>query len=387
MKSSYIKFIALTIFISFSTNSFSQKQHIIDSLYSVEDLKSDFSILRATLEEVHPGLYIHQTKESLDKLFKASESKITKPMTSVEFAILLGKLTSQIGDGHLQLAPPEDFFKRLQSGTFILPFSISSYENKIYASKDYSELQSKDFVGSEIISINGLRMNDFLKEYLSMISSDGGNLTRKYRLLSKEKRLNPYMSMLIGFNNTYVVDYKPLNESVSKKIEVKGIDSKKLSEVKNKRYPNSDLEKQPVELQIDKVNSTAYLRISTFSAGVYKRSDINFSNFLQNTFKELDSLAVSNLIIDVRGNSGGEDKYGKDLFSYFIDKEFKYYKSLTANKDGFDSFIYTEKTKYKTNQKECLRKMTWEPLILLDIQMWVPKNLQNLPLRETLLFL
>jgi len=338
-----IKSILFVTLIFVFTSGYSQKQNTLDTLYSVKDLKSDFSILRSTLEEVHPGLYIHQTEQSLDSIFKATELKLNKPMTSVEFSILLGKLTSQLGDGHLKLAPPEVFFKTLRNGAYMLPFSVSSYGNKVYSSKDFSELNPKDFIGSQIISVNGFKMSDFLQEYLSLMSSDGANLTRKHRLLSSPMQLNQYFAMLNGFTSSYKVEYIPLNESTVKTVQLKGVSFEKLMESTNERYPKSDAEEQPIELKLDKTNATAYLRISTFSSRNYKKNEIDFKAFLINAFEKLNSESISNLIIDVRGNSGGEDAFGKTLFSHFVDKDFNYYKSLTVNKDGFDSFKYTER--------------------------------------------
>ncbi|MEM7084945.1 MAG: S41 family peptidase [Bacteroidota bacterium] len=347
MKRFNIQSIALIFFISCSLFSYSQKQNALDSLFSIADLKSDFATLRSTLEEVHPGLYLYQTERSLDSLFKDTELKLNQPMTSIEFAVLLGKLTSQLGDGHLKLTPSEEFFKTLQSGSYMLPFSVSSYDNKLYVSKDLSEVYSEDFMGSQLISINGVKMDDFLKEYLSVVSADGANVTRKHRLLSNERYLSPYFNMLHGLESNYTVEYIPLHQSTVKEIKLKGIGFEKFSELSAQRYPKRETQKLPIEIQLDQSNSTAYLRISTFSKRAYKNSEIDFSGFLKNVFETLQSLSISNLIIDVRGNSGGEDAYGKTLFSYFIDKDFNYYKSLTMSKDGFESMKYTERPNMK----------------------------------------
>ncbi|MGB3343117.1 MAG: S41 family peptidase [Aequorivita sp.] len=59
-------------------------------------------------------------------------------------------------------------------------------------------------------------------------------------------------------------------------------------------------------------------------------------------FETIEDKGVKNLILDLRGNGGGTDAYGKTLFSYFIDHEFMYYDSLIINKARFNFVKYTD---------------------------------------------
>ncbi len=95
------------------------------------------------------------------------------------------------------------------------------------------------------------------------------------------------------------------------------------------------------ELRISPENQYAYLRLATFDREQLQSRKIDFEKFLETSFKDIETKRVNNLILDLRGNGGGTDEFGKSLFSYFTNRPFDYYESLTMNKERFDFFKYT----------------------------------------------
>ena len=70
-----------------------------------------------------------------------------------------------------------------------------------------------------------------------------------------------------------------------------------------------------------------------------------YPEFLRNAFRNLEEKKISNLIIDLRGNGGGRDEYGKLLFAHVMDRPFLYYLSMEAKKDRYDLFRFTNEKK------------------------------------------
>jgi len=65
--------------------------------------------------------------------------------------------------------------------------------------------------------------------------------------------------------------------------------------------------------------------------------------FFQKSFDQLESHATKVLIIDVRGNPGGDDEPGRQLFAYLTDKPFPYYRDLVVNNGSFEFLRFAER--------------------------------------------
>lgn len=338
MKSIVLRFLSVLILLSCSVKLFSQYK---GELCTIEKLRIDFGILQSALEEAHPGLYLYKSKNTIDSIFRAGYNSITEPMTENDFTILLSKVTSQIGDGHLNVILPKVNIDTLENGTTSIPFKVYCNDDKLYVMRNYSALQNDEFLGSEIISINGHLISDFIKEFLSIFPSDGNNITHKYRSLSSSRIFTRYYYILYGYTESYRVEYKPADRNEIKTDDLKGLAYEDLNEINKIRYPEAT-DHKPIEFLIDSNKKYGYLRITTFNQAEYKKNNIDYPVFLENAFKILEVDKISNLILDLRNNGGGTDEYGKILYSFFTDSDFTYYKSLRMNRDSFDFFIYTE---------------------------------------------
>ncbi len=338
-----ITFICLSLHFNLDAqDGFSNK-----SLFTVEELQQDFSALRTSLEESHPGLYIYKSKSIVDSIFLANYFSLNKAMTGREFMLLACRVASQMGDGHLRVVPPKIQLDSLDNGPTAIPFNVYCMDNKLYVRKNYSPLDDKEFIGSQIISINGHSIESFIKEYLQIFPSDGNNLTHKYRLLSSSRYFTRYFSMLYGYAEQYNVEYISLNETTLKRKTLQGLTFDNLLKIAGERYPGKIEERKPAFFTMDEDNKFAYLRIKSFDKDQYKKNRMNFKKFLKASFKKLESTHAPNLIIDVRENGGGTDEYGKILFSYFVNQPFDYYQSLRMNKESFDCFKYTSRPDMK----------------------------------------
>lgn len=335
MKNMFPIVLVTTIFTAYSL-----KNEVAKEFYSVEELKQDFDVFRASLEEGHPGLYRYKAKVSMDSIFASARAAINKQMTEMEFMLLVSKVAAQVGDGHLRIIPPKANKDKLDEGKTATPFRVYWYDDKLFVLKNYSSLTDKEILGAQIISINGKKMSDMLKEYLLISTSDGSNVSNKYRMLSRPRPFVRCLNSLYGYTETYELEYIPLHETAVKRNTLPGITFDELFSLDEKRYPAS-VALPLAEFNISSDNQFAYLRISSFDKGALKQNKINFEKFLAASFKSIETRQVKNLILDLRGNGGGTDEYGKILFSYFTSQPFEYYASLRMNKEGYDFFKYT----------------------------------------------
>jgi C-terminal processing protease CtpA/Prc len=94
----------------------------------------------------------------------------------------------------------------------------------------------------------------------------------------------------------------------------------------------------PIELEYK--GNIPVLTIRTFGGG-YKQAGISYPEFLKNAFTQFHEKNIKNLVIDLRGNGGGRDEYGKMLFAYLTDSPFQYYKHLEVKQNKHSFWPYT----------------------------------------------
>lgn len=305
--------------------------------YPNDKLKEDITIFRAALEEAHPGLYRYRSKADMNKIFDAAEASLIKIKNKSNFHLLLSRVIAAIGCGHTSATPSRSDMDSFDRGKTALPFQPYYYEGKIFIQKNYSA--QIDLLGAQIISINGHSMNDFIKRYLTIASSDGKNVTHKYSLLQSTRWFTRHFYYLYGYSESYEIAYKPSGSTVTKETKLQGMIYDSLISVRKKRYPLFN--QSPLALKMDKKSKTAYLKVGSFDKGEFKEKKMDFPKFLENSFKTIDSNHIQNLILDLRDNGGGTDEYGRILFSYLTGSEFDYYALLTMTKDTFEFFKYT----------------------------------------------
>jgi hypothetical protein len=299
-------------------NDKSAKHLVVNKIFSVDTLKDELKQLKVMLEKNHPAPYMFISKKEFNKVFQEQMAKIDHPMDVREFYNISAPLISMIGCGHTQIELPEKFWEGKNNNTF--PVELIFIDDKAYVQSFYQE-RAEIPIGSEIISVNSIPIQEIIHSAKSIISSDGKNETWKYVSLSDE--FGYYYTILYGASETFKIEYK---DAGKKGINSTTLKSKKFWELtKNSKVtstgdPNLDFE-------ILQNKNLAVLTISSLE--YYDKTD-EFRVFLDSTFKEIKKQKITNLILDVRGNVGGDPICTAMLLSYLQKEATPFFKKVYA---------------------------------------------------------
>ncbi|MFC2141030.1 S41 family peptidase, partial [Acidobacteriota bacterium] len=189
-----------------------------------------------------------------------------------------------------------------------------------------------------MISINGQPISTITEKMLPLISSDGHIESSKYRVLESTSYFWRTYNILFGITTEYSLVYQLPGTKDVKTLKCKGLTEDQLSAVFKKRYPEAAKNKPPIELEYK--SNIPVLTIRTFGGG-YKQAGISYPEFLKNAFTQFHEKNIKTLVIDLRGNGGGSDEYGKMLFAYLTDSPFQYYKHLEVKQNKHSFWPYT----------------------------------------------
>ncbi|MEJ2105146.1 MAG: S41 family peptidase [Ignavibacteriaceae bacterium] len=300
-------------------------------IFSEAKLKEDYLQFRNILETTHPALYDYTSKEVLDSIFDSNYDQITSDLEFSKFLILMTEVISKVGCGHSSLWVPGKFWNVAPEKLFPLKLVISN--NKTFVKGDFDN-SNEIPVGSEIISINDQPVHLIIKRLSSLTSADGFNSS--YRQTKVAQNFSVKHAFAYGFPENFTVEFiTPINKQ---KLE------KSISPVSKETIDKS--KKKHAELsfkQIEGVNA-GLLTINTF--GYYGEVEM-FHNFIDSVFHEIHKQDIKNLILDLRGNGGGDPFCASYLWSYLQPEPLPYFEDHYGKYDTLANPIPKPKYNFK----------------------------------------
>lgn len=301
---------------------------------SAAQLQEDFDVFKRALTTLHPGIYRYQTPGSLEKLFGELEAKLKNPLPETEFFKLISQFTSQIRCGHTYQNPNNQdgiFRERLAGGKTYLPFYFAVVDNKIIVIENAAPVNLPR--GSEIKRINGRTAREII-EKLSTVAPADGRKTIAHRV--KQIELSRFQAERYALFDWYFPLFFPLENG---NFTVEAVDS---ATKKNRKFELAAMTKTERTTEIEKrygkaptyddgwafeilENSTARLKIA--NSITWRLKKIKFKEFLADAFAELRGKSIKNLIIDLRGNDGGDMNIGFELARYLARENLPSYDS------------------------------------------------------------
>jgi hypothetical protein len=300
-------------------------------LISAERLAMDFVVFRQQLEREHAGLYRYKSKKAVDKLLDDYLLNIKQPMTRLEFGKEIMQVISFIQDGHTAGNISSLLMKSYQAQGKLFPLYL-------YFTADQAFVRCSNTTafpaGTEILAINHRPVSHIKAQLFTYLPSDGSITTKKTQTLNNGAFAFLYRWVL-GNDSLFVVKYKDLKGYI-KTDTIAALSAKDIDCETNS--PTS----APQDLYLHyPQKEVALLTLKTFDENRLSHAGLNFKEFLQTSFAELNTKKISNLIIDLRGNSGGFNIYGPLLYSYLTDTPFRYFASEQST-----SKVFTVKDNY-----------------------------------------
>jgi hypothetical protein len=296
-----------------------------------EQAIEDFKWLRFALEYVHPRLYKYDDKKTVDARFDSLSRLINREISGLDFLALVSKTNAAVRCGHLYTIPQGQIAKEVLQKK-VLPFHIKVLDNKIYVRNDCSNPSIRN--GSQILTINGKSDKEIFSAIMRGIASDGFIQTRKQRLMERYffypfHGFDLYYHLHADRSDLFKIEYIEYGTNKRKSVTVKGVSIDERQKILLKEYAIDEqawFKTPSPRYEIDKQNDFALL---TVSRSFYNKSiDPNFDSLLNSAFSQIKNEKISNLILDLRNNEGGDERQQMELISYLYNKPFKLYQNI-----------------------------------------------------------
>ena len=285
--------------------------------------KEDFAALVRVLKELHPGLYRYQTPAVFESTAARFAARLDRPFAEGEFFARVAEFVAAIRCGHTYLNPFNQnalVRERLFGGRTYLPFYFDVVDGRLVVTADASGRNLAR--GSELAKINGIPARRIIARLLTVATGDG-RATLDHRLESLS--LTRFRAERYALFDLYFPLLFPFE---GEKFAIEAVDfatGKKISftaPALTKAERTAAIEKSdgPAPTYDDgwkfevRDERTAYLKIA--NSITWRLKKIKFKEFLADAFRELRARRVPNLIVDLRGNDGGDMQIGYELARY-----------------------------------------------------------------------
>ncbi len=286
---------------------------------SPDQLQQDFGLFRSVLLNTHPHLNRLYNSQAFTTQLDRYEFLLNDPLTSLEFFQVVSSAMSDVGEAHSHVNLSDEIKSQIKANGKLFPFDIHFYEKRAFILNDLTD-ETRKLSRHELISVNGKNIDEIisLSDSISCMGS-AFNRSRVYRKLSYSRNFALAYYLYVDQSSSYLIEYREPGSDEIKATVVNGISPDFEAAITLSPIETTP----PYSLTLDESRNVAIIKIKTFAHFIINYSIKEYLRFYQKSFEQIAESGISNLVIDVRGNRGGQEKLGAHLLSYLIDYPFK----------------------------------------------------------------
>ena len=127
------------------------------------ELRSDFLLLRDTMQKIHPAMYRYASKKKIDHIFDSCYATISDSMPLVNFYLLTKFAVAAIGDGHANSRLSHELSNGYLANTKTFPAMVMFIHNNAYV---FCCKQAPSLIGTQLLSVNGRPLKEIIEKLI-----------------------------------------------------------------------------------------------------------------------------------------------------------------------------------------------------------------------------
>lgn len=290
--------------------------------FAAANLREDLRAMYDGLRQAHYDLYAMTSKAVIDRAFAATLAGLDRPLTLLEARIAFQRFAAVARMGHTRVDTPYDAWGAYrQAGGLGFPLDVRIIKSRMYVAANRSGLADMA-LGDEIVGLNG-------RPVRSWITCTGRNVSAEtdYMLWSLlEYDLALLLWLELGQVQSFQLDLrKPDGRRRSLTLPAR---SREAMEAAAKDQPPT-LSLEPAREAKVLEGGVAYLRPGPFF-NIEAKTDAEgwdntgFKAFTDDAFARFEQAGATRLLVDLRGNPGGDSSFSDLVVSRLADRPFRF---------------------------------------------------------------
>lgn len=283
---------------------------------SARALKADLAVLKQAYGELHPGLLRYNTPKQLERNYDQLARAWGRDQSLRDAYLGLSEFLAKIKCGHTYAnffnqtaAVKAELFEKLDK----VPFAFRWIKGHMVVTRDASGNGAFPR-GSIITAVNGVPTGKILSQLMKVARADGNNQAKRIDYLEvtgtgEYEAFDVYFPLYFPVKGQYQFVMTRPGAKQSEVVQAKPI--KMSDRITSEPQPASDA--PGWSLSYPRAN-TARL---TMPSWVLYNSKWDWKSYLRTAFTEFNQKAIKNLILDLRGNEGG-DSVGDVILEHLV---------------------------------------------------------------------
>lgn len=306
----FLGFLFLAFACIFSANA----QHP-DALLEPKDMQEDLRWLRSKILAYHPACTDSQRFDSVRIAFEMADYEAEKFMHELQFLKLLRQTLISLRCGHTTAIPSRDFYTYYKKAKPqpMFPLEVFAADEGLIVRYNKSN-DSSIAVGDKLLTINQEACSDISQSILGFLPGDGYHSSFKkfhlslnfptYFLFHKGPSYAYEAGVLdsLGRYSSHVFSLRGTGKGISKPFQEKSVKVVSYDAYRAWGYLNSN-------------PKVGWLKVFAFGGS---------NAWYQKTFQEIEEKGIQFLILDLRGNSGGNLFNANTLLTYLMPDTFSF---------------------------------------------------------------
>ena len=293
------------------------------AVFAPEELRADLAQMYRGLKSAHFDLYAFTPQRELDRRYAQLLGQIDRPMSRFEAMVLFELFAAEVRMGHTRIdSPTADWNTYRKGGGKGFPLQIRIVDGRAYVAKNSSGVDALGR-GDEITRLNGQTMQHWLQRTERHVSAETAYMA--HSLMEYDFAI--YLWVELGAVDGFEIVARRAG-SPPRQILLPARTPAEMEAAGRLQPADLDLENPLREAKLldDRIG---YLRPGPFynveaKTGADEWDVSGFREFIDHAFDEFLQAGASRLIIDLRGNPGGDNLFSDVMVAWFATRPFRF---------------------------------------------------------------
>ena len=287
--------------------------------------REDLDVVRRVLDESHVGLHWHLDRRTYAAMLDRLVEQAAAPVEPRLFQLRLTRFVAALRHGHTTLeatvAGSGYRLRRVPNGSPAFPLGVRVIDGRLHVAHDLSA-DGGVSAGAEILEIDGRPARALLAQLEALISADGPGQSFKRHQLGPGWRFQDALQLLDGPRERHRVRVRRLDGPVVA-AALPAATPEELVKRFAERHGRA-LDAYGPAITYERRDRVGVLTVGSFYEGLLSKGSPGFAAEFDRAFERIMAESVERLVLDLRGNEGGNNDYVPMLYAHLADRPFRF---------------------------------------------------------------